>query len=178
MSLDHELSRPVMLEPWPDEPIEVAVGTTAAERQALAARLGLPAVHTLEARCRIDPLSQAGVLVVTGEIVAEVVQECVVSLEPLDRHVRAPFERHLARADAMPPVEDHLLDPDAIDVEPLEGVRLDVGELVTEELALALEPYPHAEGAYQQVADLGPDVTFGEETDRQRPFAALATLAS
>lgn len=177
MSQGTELSRAVTLEPWPGEPIEVAFGTTAAEREALARRLDLPAVHALEARCRLDPLTRAGVLIVSGEVDAEVVQECVVSLEPVVQRVHAPFERHLARQGALPPPEALLHDPEAIETEALEGPGLDLGELVVEELALALDPYPHAEDAYQHLTDLGPDVSFGEDADRQRPFAALVDLA-
>ena len=67
------------------------------------------------------------------------------------------------------------IDPESEDPpEPLEGGALDLGELVSEELALALDPYPRKPG----VAPV--DLSFGapeEESDEEdSPFAALAAL--
>lgn len=172
-----ELSRTVAVEPWPREAIEIAFEATPPERAALARRFAIPDVRQLRARCRVEPLGLPGVLSCQGAIEAVVVQDCVVSLEPVTRSVATTFERHLARQPDKLPTADDLLDPEAIDLEPLEGSRIDVGEIVAEELALALDPYPHAEDAYEGLADLGPDLTFGENAPRERPLAALARLA-
>jgi hypothetical protein len=40
-----------------------------------------------------------------------------------------------------------VIDPLADEPEPLEGDRIDLGEIVAEELALAIDPYPRAPGA-------------------------------
>ena len=57
------------------------------------------------------------------------------------------------------------------DVEPLEGVELDVGEIFAQQLALALDPYPRAADADALVArELGPNIALGED----EPEGALA----
>jgi len=60
------------------------------------------------------------------------------------------------------------VDPDADDVDYLDGPAVDVGAVAVEELALALEPYPRAPGADEALAALRSD----ERADH--PFAALA----
>ncbi|MGH6914814.1 MAG: YceD family protein, partial [Geminicoccales bacterium] len=63
------------------------------------------------------------------------------------------------------------------EIEPLSGPRIDLGEIFAEELGLALEPYPHAPGAYALAArDLGPHAGLGASGPVDTPFAALREL--
>ena len=60
-------------------------------------------------------------------------------------------------------------DPDAPDEIPYAGNALDLGEAAAEQLALALDPYPHKPGVAPVEAD--------PEADMQpNPFAALTRL--
>ena len=58
------------------------------------------------------------------------------------------------------------------EVEPLEGDVLDLGEVASEELFLALDPYPRLPDA--ALTDFVPEAEVGEES--KHPFAALAAL--
>ena len=58
------------------------------------------------------------------------------------------------------------------EIEPL-GPMIDAGEVLVEALALALPPYPRAEGAELPVAATAPD---DQEDGGRRPFQGLADL--
>jgi len=105
-----------------------------------------------------------------GELGATVVQNCVVTLDPVtsrvDQRVRRAYLPNVA-----PRGTEVILsgvDEDE-EVEPLPD-RLDLGLVAVEALALALPAYPRKEGA--SLADLG----FGADEDVVKPFAALAAL--
>ena len=120
---------------------------------------------------------------VSGTLHADVEQVCGVTVTPFLARVEESFERFYATpataaALATGELVDELeIDPLADDPpDPIIDGRIDIGELVAEELALAIDPFPRLPGA-EFVAppelappanDLGPD--------RQLPFAALGDL--
>ena len=55
--------------------------------------------------------------------------------------------------------------------EPVFGDQLDLGEILAEELSLALDPYPRAPDADQRLAEFS-----GDGNDAAGPFEALARL--
>jgi len=156
-----ELSRPLVLGHVPPAGRELEIIASAAEAAALAARFGIEEVRSLGARLRLAP-EQDGPVMVTGQVSATVVQLCVVSQEPVVERVTAPVSLRLLPAGrAATDTPD-----DAVD-EIETGGQVDLGELVAEEVALALDPYPrHPE------AELPPEASDPEEN----PFAALAAL--
>lgn len=149
------------------------------ERAALAERFGILAVESLMAEIELRPHRRDG-LALTGRLVADVVQACVVSLEPVPEHVESAFERVYEPGAEDPEANfsvDDLFDPDAVDPpEPLIDGIVDLGELVAEELALALDPYPRAPGA-EIPAEYRPDEAEAADDapaqDTHRPFAVL-----
>jgi uncharacterized metal-binding protein YceD (DUF177 family) len=122
-----------------------------------------------------------------GWLEAQVVQSCVVSLEDVPATVRVPVERGYRRVTADEPARAahqqaaaHQVDEWAgewdDDVEPLRGTQIDLGEMLAEELALALDPYPRAPDADILVSEaLGPNISFGS-AEPDSPFAALEQL--
>ena len=71
------------------------------------------------------------------------------------RKVEAEFDRLFSRdlpAEAEGEVE---IDAEAETPEPLVGGRLDLGEILAEELSLALDPYPRAPEADRHLAEFG-----------------------
>jgi hypothetical protein len=145
------------------------------ERAALAARLGVVALLSLEAALDLRVWRGCG-LEVEGVLRARVVQTCVVSLEPLESVIEALIlAQYLPAAmvpDDSPEAAEAVFDPSAADPPELipEGGRLDFGELVTQHLAIAIDPYPRRAGA-----------EFASHLDRasspeQGPFAKLAAL--
>jgi uncharacterized metal-binding protein YceD (DUF177 family) len=182
VSLTNEFSRRLVVEPWPDESMTVDVSADATERRSLAERFDLLEVRALHGHGRLE--RRGAELVLRGWLEADVVQECVVSLEPVPARIRQPVERRYrlggtsdaARARFEPHVT-FVLDDDEAEVEPVIGRAIDLGEAFAEELGLALEPYPRAPGASAlESGDLGPHVSVGVEDRPDKPFAALRQL--
>lgn len=167
MSTDALLSRPLAVAAIGAEGTLETVAASPAERAAIAAAFGLVELRVLEAQ--LD-LSRAGAMVMlTGRLVATLVQTCVVSLVPVIQHLDRPFERRLLPAPAAGRETEAVVEPG--ETEPpdfYEGGRIDLGGVVLEELALSIDPYPRAPGA--ALAAVAED-----EPEAQRsPFAALA----
>ena len=155
----------------------VRVETTEGERAALAAECDLPAIDALEADLRVVRDGASG-LHVRGEVRARIRQVCVVSLdefasdmvEPVDVRF-APVEEveamASARADRAVQEDEDL--PDLPD--PIVNGRIDLGALVSEILALGLDPYPRKPGV--AFADPSPAVP---DEPAASPFAVLRDL--
>ncbi|MEM8552531.1 MAG: DUF177 domain-containing protein [Pseudomonadota bacterium] len=137
-----------------------------ADRAAIAKELGIVAVKSLSADLCAQPWRGRGVRL-TGTIIGEVVQECVVTLEPVEGSVNEPINASFHPDAAQRSTVD--IDPEAEDPpDPLEGRGLELWSVVVEHFALGLDPYPRAPGA-----------AFQDEVDEEAepsPFAALAVL--
>lgn len=176
MAATSEFSREVGIGPWPEGHLAVALEASAAERRALARRFDLVDLPVLSARGRLERSADGRELRFFGRLEAEVVQSCVVSLEPVSATIAEPVERRFRLVDDASDLAREVevsLDPDEVEVEPLLGPSLDLGEVIAEELSLALDPYPRAEDPYALLPDLGPDVSIGPEPTPERPLAAL-----
>ncbi|MHA3916214.1 YceD family protein [Halovulum sp. GXIMD14793] len=144
---------------------------TAEDCAAIADFLQIPGVAKLRFGGKIKPHGDGWQL--RGQLGATVTQACVVTLAPVKARIdTAVHRRYLPMPDdeAM----DLELDPEAEeDLEPLRD-SIDLGALLTEELALALPPYPRV-----PEADL---TAFAEaegiqlDAEKENPFAALAAL--
>src|SRR5438105_781353 len=71
--------------------VEVTIEAEPAERVALAAIDGLVRIDRLTGHFHVTPAGAQGALV-SGEVVASVVQTCIVSLEPIEAEVRETVE--------------------------------------------------------------------------------------
>jgi uncharacterized metal-binding protein YceD (DUF177 family) len=141
-----ELSRPVAIDRATALPHVREIVATEDERAALARRLGLLALDRLSARLTWRR-EAGGVIRLEGELDAEVTQSCVVTLEPVAARVTDRFVRHFVRGEPRAETEV-VVDPEAEDPpEALEDGLVDLGEIVTQQLALALDPYPRAPGS-------------------------------
>ena len=145
-----------------------AIAATSKECAALAVRLGLEGLQGFRAELTIDRMP-AGEIWVHGRVCADVVQTCVVTLEPAPGRFDDSFEVRFTTREE-PEVQDLVIGPDEeFPPEPLAGDALDIGELSVQQLALALDPYPRR-----------PDAQIPRELlrdpSRDGPFAALAQL--
>jgi uncharacterized metal-binding protein YceD (DUF177 family) len=134
-----------------------ALRPSAPERQAVAAELGILGVERLDWRLE-------------GRLSASVVQECVVTLDPVTSGIEEEVVRAYV-ADLPDPGPGEVEMP-GDELEPLPAA-LDLAEVMIEALALALPPYPRAPGV-----ELGETVVTqpGAEPlteERAKPFAAL-----
>ena len=161
-----------------------------AVREALSRELGLESLDLLKAQLSVT-LMAGGVIEVNGQVEADLVQACVVTLKPVPGHLAEAIERRFVPAAPVRETEkgevpkgvaakreaakreeaEEWVDPDVDAPDPIVGGIIDLGEVVTEQLALSLDPYPRAPGA-----------TFGGVADGEAgagstsPFAALAAL--
>ncbi len=144
---------------------------TTAECRAIARRLELVSLAGLRFQGRIEKAPREGVLIVRGTLEADAMQRCVVTLEPVPAPLEVPVERYFVTETSAPAAEI-VVSPDDEEPEPLHGDLVDLGEIAVEELALALDPYPHAADApavlrsYNDAADAA----------ARSAFAALAAL--
>ena len=148
------------------------------ERVALAELLGLPAIARLDARLEIKPWGRGG-LVVRGEVDGEVTQTCVVMLDEFDTAIHEEVEVRFIEAEDRPrqdeiPGAEHEADLDAPDV--LDNGRANLGALVAEHLALALDPYPRKPGVEIEEPAAVPEEEEAPAT--HRPFAGLDKLVT
>ena len=147
---------------------------TESERAALASACDLIAVNSLAGEATLTPDGR-GAVMVEGRVVADIVQACVVTLEPVEQHIDEAFSvRFVApdSPDAPRPTKagkEVVVDPAAPDPpEIMEGTAIDLGALVEEMFVLAIDPYPRAPGAA-----LPADAAKADETGAESPFAVL-----
>lgn len=160
-----EFSRRVSLARIPSAGREERPAATPAECAALARRFGIHAVNRLAAELRLRP-EPGGTVLVEGRLSAEVVQACVITLEPVTQAVEEAVTLRI-----LPPGASFSEDPEGPDEIEAEGEVADLGEALAEQLALALDPYPRTAGASL-------DTPGGAESEQpiRGPFAGLAAL--
>jgi uncharacterized metal-binding protein YceD (DUF177 family) len=142
----------------------------AAEREAVARRLGLEALSCLEAHAA---LSRKGDIVrAEGRLAASLDQACVVTGEPVAAHVDEPFEFIFMPAPETGRSEEEIeLGQSDLDVVFHDGAAIDLGTAIADTLALSLDPYPRSAGADAALKEAG----ILSEAEAS-PFAALASL--
>lgn len=186
-----EPSMPVLLEPISLERIGAKVVTLSfeageAERAALAERFGLLELSAFAAEASLRRRKDTGWIELKGRLHATVVQECVVTLEPVVNRVEGEIDelfddssarRTGDRRDTKERIEVDL-DPVADEPEPLDAETLDVGEIIAQVLSLSIEPYPRAPGVPESRTPLGAagSAQEGQGSGEPSPFAALALL--
>ncbi len=162
----------------------ITISPNEEERGRLAQRLGLISLDKLEAEIAVTHGSGEVTYHLQGHFKAEVTQKCVVTLDPVKSEPEDEFEAWYADPDAAIPLakarheklneKGHgelpiLEERDA--PEPLIDGKIDLGELVSQYLALSINPYPHAEGA-EEVMEA--QVKENEEkAEVDNPFAKL-----
>lgn len=174
MTPSTEFSHIVTIEPWPAEGIAIELAASDVECQRLKERFDLVDLTSLRASGRIDKAGDE--LVFGATLEAEVAQACVVTLKPVPSLVKTSFERRFRRGDDESSIKGRgeiLLEEDEADIEVLEQDQIDVGEVIAEELYLALDPYPRAGDADLVMAEVRE--TFGQDVDEvpDNPFAQL-----
>lgn len=145
----------------------------AEERTALAQENDLQAVEAFDVCFTIKHLGGDDIGV-TGNLVADIVQTCVVTLEPLPVKVEVDFAaRFVPQTAPLDADAEIVVDPEADDApEPFTPPFIDLGALAAEHFVLALDPYPRAPDA--QWATVGKAAIDADEP--QSPFAALKAL--
>ena len=146
-----------------------------AEREVLSRWLGLVSLDRLTAQARIQRLGGGPCFRACVNLIADVVQTCVVTLEPVAARIVDNFEldfdpRVEARESGATGGCEVLVGLDDEEKpEPMHDGSIDLGEAVAAHLALVLDPYPRTSGVEFSVYD-------GGQGARETPFAALAGI--
>ena len=165
-------SVPVAVDDVPEAGRRLDLVADAPTREAIAKAAGLAALPRLAAGFDLTRLGIDG-LCVAGRVSATVVQNCVVTLEPIESEVDEPVELVFlpdAAADVGAAAADAagLQPTDADPPEELRDGRADLGAIATEFLLLGIDPYPRKPGAVFDAPPAGDPAS--------HPFAALGAL--
>lgn len=139
------------------------------ERAALAGRLGLVRVERLLADVLLTANGNA--LGVSGTLMADIVQTCAVSGEEIPVHIEEAINIRFIPASEHQADEEIELNAEECDEIEYSGQTVDLGEAVSQSLALAIDPFatgPNADAIRKQAGLL--------DEDTSGPFAALAAL--
>lgn len=181
-----EWSYLVDVEKMSGEPKTITFKADERQRMDLARRLAIVSVESAEAVVTLQKVS-GGIIHAMGTVRSDLTQSCVVSLAPVPAHIEDQFEgwfgdksatavsfakarseREVKKGHTEIEVMEESADP-----EPIVGGKVDVGELATQFLSLALDPYPQAEGvAHVYTAEPSKKDNEGAEL-RRSPFEAL-----
>jgi uncharacterized metal-binding protein YceD (DUF177 family) len=149
--------------------VERRIEASEAECAALAALFNLPAIAALTGDFVLRH-EQRGSIAARLTLRAKLTQICVITLEPFDAVVAEEAALRFIPAASIPEAAELVLDPETLegpDEIPYAGESIDLGAVLAEQLALALDPYPKKPGATMP----------GEVTDATaNPFAALQRL--
>lgn len=174
-----EFPRPFNTERLQDSTRTETITANAGERTALAERMGIVAVDSFTAEITLGRMPDEPRLIeVRGTIRAQVVQSCIVTLDPVRQDVTDEFDTIFASEGYVQRwLREHPHD-DLDAPEPLDGGWLDIGELATQYLALALDPYPRCANAENGFELQGMHTEDTEPTEeKQTPFAVLTNLS-
>ncbi len=140
-----EFSRPLTIDRIPDDGLDRTLTAKEDERQRLADRFGLLSLDSLTAALHVQVV-QRGQVEVSGHLTAEVVQQCVVTLEPLSSRVECDIDVQCMNEPDFNPGSSNLITPDEEDVEPIIDGVINLGEIVAQHFGAALDPYPRKPG--------------------------------
>ena len=150
----------------------------AGERAKLAVRFGLDSLDRFVARVVVRPVAGNVSVDLRAHFEADLVQTCVVTLEPVHNTITGDFDATFSPSAQLEEEEADSVDIDPEGPEPPEPIVngvIDLGEVVAERLGLEIDPFPRAPGA----EFAGFSVGEGPESTPEKkpnPFAALAKL--
>lgn len=165
-----EFSRRFALDTIGSIPRAVTVEASAQECAAVAARFGLVALESLNAAATL--VASASGIETTGRFIADVVQSCVVTGEPVATHFDETFTLRFVDPELLVSDADEIeLSDDDCDLIEMDAGAVDLGEAVAQTLGLALDPFPRS--AAERARDDERKWVAGEDAG---PFAGLKGL--
>lgn len=153
---------------------EIVFSANAEERAALAQRFDLADLATLTGKAQLSRVAGGRVYRLSASFEADVIQTCVVTLEPMPARVSESFTLTFAPAEEIERPNEVVIGDEEDPPEPLIDGTIDIGEAVAEHLCLALDPFPRKEAAVIPEPYVAKEDVVDDE--RPHPFAALAEL--
>jgi uncharacterized metal-binding protein YceD (DUF177 family) len=174
-SKDKSFSYPVHVQGLSSKPVLIHIEAGPDELQDMQERWGLIGLGPVTADVEVSRWKRDGVRI-KGHVRADIVQSCIVTLEPIESGIDERFEAlfvpensKLARYDTDENGE-MVFDPEGPDApETFTGDTIDVGTVCEEFIVLAIDPYPRKEGAKFETEtenDIAPE-------EKSSPFAKL-----
>ncbi len=185
---------PVRADDVPSDGKVLHIKASAAQQKEIAKRLDVRRIDPLEADILVSSQNGGHTLHISGTVKATVIQDCVVSNDPIESVIEEPFEAwyanhekaaSFARAQhklkAIEEGDEVQMLEECDDPEPLIDGQVDVGEVAIQFLSLAINPYPRKDGGQEDsdaeenaTADAVPvTAASGSASLRPNPFAAL-----
>lgn len=176
------ISHPINVTKLPSKGMNLEIKPDVDQRAALARFNDVVSIEDLASVLTITRWQRDG-LRVKGDIQASLTQACTVTLEPVSQYLETDIDavfipegsklhKTLEKGEA----HEILVDPEGDDApETFEHPWLDVGDVVQEFFALAIDPWPRAPGA-DDLEDLGASDEQTEPAEKPNPFASLAQL--
>lgn len=154
----------------PDRGLSRERAVSEGECAELAGALPLLSVDKLVATYRITSIPGGGWRLI-GKMIADVVQSCIVTLEPVPAHLEETFDVEFWQDAPASESGGDLSVLQGPDIEPLQGNAIAAGRIVFETLAAGLDPYP-------RMGDAAFNWTEPAASDEKKssPFAVLAKL--
>ncbi len=127
----------------------------------IAERFEIPAVKDL--KVHVNAIIEDDLIRVSGHIKTKLERICVVSLEPCEEVLDTDFEAQFS--ENVPLLKEGEMEDD---IEPVERGRLDIFDIIAEQIGLNMNPFPHKDG------------TSGDYVEQEKvencPFANLKNL--
>jgi uncharacterized metal-binding protein YceD (DUF177 family) len=146
---------------------QIVIAPDAETRVRIAQWAGIDALDSFQAKIDLRKLTPTRYSL-DAKLTADIVQSCVITLEPVKSHVESTFKRDLLLTQTksfdvdVAPVDDD-------GREEIDSLRYDLAIPVLEELALLIDPYPRCPGVEFEPPGDGDD-------EEEHPFAALKKL--
>ena len=138
-----EFTRPISIDTVPRDGATYELEAGEERLPEIAKRLGIPAVRSLKGVITLT--STARGIHLSGKLEAMLRRICVRSLEEMDESVADAFE--IEFVEDYSEDDDPLESPDDLTLEPLEGETIDIADILIQQAAIAMDPYPHIKGA-------------------------------
>jgi len=158
-----------------EENVDKTIVLTDAENATIKGLLELLELESLSFGYRLSSGS-GGTVHLSGRLKADTIQTCVVILEPIPTAIDMALDVEFWPAAMIEDLGKRAEDPSQSGVEdwpePITAGVIDLGPIVYETLATALDPYPKKTGASFQWSQAEPEA----EAPESGPFAALKQL--
>ena len=175
-----EFSRPVEADSFQHGTSEKTFKAIKDECEDLKKRFGIEALRHLSAKLEINRRGSGGRMKITvnGRLDAAITQNCVITLDPFDTAIKSEFQTTFDARDF-----EELGDIDVdlqVDDQPepiIDGI-IDLGELISQSLALEIDLHPRKPGA-ESVLNTQNKSNNSDKSDdicAEHPFAALQKL--
>ncbi len=180
MTTDSELTYPLHWTDVPNNGMNIKISATPDECRYLAKTLGIVALSGVDGHFKVTRWRRSG-LKVSADISADVVQNCVVSLEKISSSLNEQTE-WVFKPSIRPRKEDDkdavlLIDPLGENpADPLIDGRIDLGQLLSEHLCLMIDPFKRSENIEFDALYQSSQKLTGPETSNVSPFAVLKQM--